>query len=108
MAWTLIDEVGRAELLLDWVEERFDDIVARVAPIRVPGIAHVVRGCDPELVARAERFFNDRDAPGLMTELGRVEDSVRGCYDLRQREGASARAAIEAMVVSGATSSRDD
>ncbi len=93
----------RGDLLLDWASGRLDTIAGRVAPVSVPGLAYLFDRCDPELMARAQNAFRGRGHPALETQLERVSDSVEGCHQLRQREGASARAAIETIARAVAT-----
>jgi len=77
-------------LLQNWLEQRYDGILGHVPPHMVSRLMPIVRGCDPEAIARARRFFADpsHPFPGAGFVLDRTADAVADCVRMSRRDGA--------------------
>jgi alanyl aminopeptidase len=72
-----------------WFTTHYDEIARRLPPLFLPRLTFFARGCEPERVAAARKFFAD---PGHNVEatagaLEKVSEQVNDCAALRLREG---------------------
>jgi len=72
-----------------WMTENFGTISSKVPPMFMVFMPGFARGCDPERLEAAKRFFSDpsHTVPGWEVEMAKVSDQVTDCAGLRQREG---------------------
>jgi len=72
-----------------WFTAHYDDLARRLPPLFLPRLTFFARGCEPERVAAARKFFAE---PGHHVEatagaLEKVSEQVNDCAALRLREG---------------------
>lgn len=74
--------------VLDWVMDNHDALTARLPGPSRARLALFGGGCSNERWARAREFFSQDDiqAPGMAARLDRINDQVRECTGLRERE----------------------
>ena len=80
-----------ADRVFEWTMARYETIVARIPPWRVPDLPYRADGCSLERAAKARAFFSvpAHSVVGTATELEKMEAAVRDCVGLQEREGGS-------------------
>ncbi len=80
-----------------WLQRNYAGVMKRVPPMYSVFMPYVAGGCSSERLKEAEQFFGDatRTKPGMDKELDRLSERVGDCLDLREREGARARAFLQ-------------
>ena len=84
--------LGRALLVVDGygprLEENYDLVVDRLPPAFVDHLPIFAGGCSETRLKAARAFFlaPERRTEGLAKSLGRVEERVNQCLELRRRE----------------------
>lgn len=84
------DVKGR-DLVFSWFTENYDYIMGRIPPMFASFSPMIARGCSAERLQAATEFFGQpaRSTPGIEKTLRQVQEGVKGCLELREREGAA-------------------
>jgi cytosol alanyl aminopeptidase len=85
-----MEEESRDDVLA-WVMANHDEIRKRIPPVALGSLASFGGGCDQEHFRKTREFFSapERSAPVITRELEEVEEAVKECVALRQRESAA-------------------
>ena len=73
-----------------WMTENYASLTARLPQsVAATYMPYFASGCSAERLAAARTFFADpaRNLPGTEVELTKVGEVVKGCVELREREG---------------------
>ncbi len=91
---------GNEDLVFEWYVENYDEYAKRIPPIFLSSLPIIAGGCSLERLERGRAFFSDpaHQVDGTLVTLAKVEDQVRECVSLREREGARAAAYLRGLV----------
>ncbi len=94
------DTARGRELAYEWVTGHYAAVSSRVPPLFLPMLARVATGCEEGRVAAARRFFaqGGHEVQGTDRELAKVEEEVKDCVALRQREGGAVAKHIASLI----------
>ena len=95
------------DLVLDWLEENWDEFTGKMIPDFVRFLAFLGGGCSSERLAGARELLTGpgREIEGVEVTLGRVAEQVEGCLALREREGEEVAAYLKSLGRGGAAGS---
>jgi alanyl aminopeptidase len=101
----LVGAVGsRSEAAADrtfaFQRENYDKVMAKLPPVFARYMVNAANGCSLDKLEVGRSFYMDpkRKVPGSEHEFAQVEDAVRDCAGLRQREGPKVAAYLNAPV----------
>lgn len=94
LAFGVADDPASRERLYEWTTTNWDAITGRIPPFTIGFLPFVAGGCEPERIARAEKFFAEPEhrTEGTGAQMAKVADQVAQCAALRAREGARVEA----------------
>jgi alanyl aminopeptidase len=89
-----------ADRVFAFQRENYDKVMAKLPPVFARYMVNAANGCSLEKLETGRSFFFDpkRKVPGSEHEFAQVEDAVKDCAGLRQREGAKVAAYLTAPV----------
>jgi aminopeptidase N len=87
LAGGLGDTEQGADRIFAWVREHYDEVVARLPPILLPGLPLIASGCSAARLEQGRQFFSapGKSVPGTERQLASVADQVHDCLRLRER-----------------------
>lgn len=85
--------------------EHLETIMGRIPPPYQVYLPYYGAGCTESILQRTNAFFGetDRFPPGTEAELAKVNEWVRDCLDLRDRERAAVGEYLRSQSLTGST-----
>ena len=79
-----------AVVVFRWIRDHYEALSSKLPPFAMPYLADIAGGeCSVEHLEKVESFFEDprHRVDATAAQLAQVGEKVRGCADLRRREG---------------------
>jgi alanyl aminopeptidase len=84
--WGAAETAEQRDEFFDWATANYEAILKRLPPAFAGNMPFIAGGCEPERVARAKKFFVEKNLTGTERRMAQVEEQVNECAALRSRE----------------------